>query len=1098
VTGEFVGRARELALFDKALAAARGGEGRLVVVAGEAGIGKTRLCREVARRAEQAGALVAWGTCWPDAGAPPLWPWQAILTELGRTDPLTTGPLTTGPTTAGATITGPTTTGPTTTGDAAGALLADDAGGPIVDPARFARFVAVADEVARACLRAPALVVIDDVHAADPGAVLLTRFISRHLGRLPLVLLLTRRPDEADEASSGPLSDLEHEATMITLRRFDRAETTELLHSYGYVDVDPGLRQTLWRLTGGNPLFLQRVITLGPADRAAGQIHGLREDVQTVIAQTVDRLDDDTRRILGRAAVLGSSPVAAEVAAVADCTNAALNEAVRTAARSGLVTVDEPDGFSFTHELVRESLRDGLTAEERSETHAKAADVLWPRHATAGAQQLARLAHHAVQAAARSIDDARRAVAACQAAAKAMMRGLSYERAASMLAAAMDVHERARLPDPAAAVLVEWAQAIQWSGRLAEARRLFDGAAQTALAEGNTIELARAALGLGGVWLSEHRSRAEWERVIGLQRRALAELPAEERGLRCRLTVRIAAEEVYQGAPVEPVLAAVDEARGLGDGSVLAEALSLCHHALLTPRFAHARLELAEELMAVASPAGEELHALMGLCWRAVDLFHLGDQRAPRALAELHHRADTLNSHSVLYIAEVMRTMLLIRAGRLAEAEEKATAAYELGTKVGDADALGYLGAHLITIRWLQDRDAELLDTVEEIADSPTLVATEFAFRATVAGLAARAGRLDKARLALDKLAAQGLADLPESSTWLAGMQAIAETAYILGDADLARQAYELLTPYADLPVMPSFAVTCLGSTQRPLGLAALAFHRPDLAVEHFDRAVTANRLLGNLPVTAIAMADLAEALLRRGHPGDRERAVELIEAARHEAAALGMTARAAAWQARLRDLATRRATIRRHGRHWLLALDAHHAIVPHRIGMIYLARLLTNPDRAISALDLATESSETVASLAASTHQPVIDDQARAAYRRRAEELTHDLAEAERDADLARAERLRAELDALVSELERVSAMGGRTRVFAGPRERARTAVRKAIKRAIDEITSVDAAIGELLRSSVTTGTTCGYTPDPRQPITWSFDDTSDEGTLG
>ena len=1043
-----------------------------MLVAGEAGIGKTWLCREVARRAEQTGAIVAWGTCWPDAGAPPLWPWQAILTELGGADP----------------------------GAAGRALLADDSGGSIVDPERFARFAAVADEVARACLRAPALVVIDDVHAADPGAVLLTRFIARHLTRLPLVLLLTRRPDAADsgadEVSSGPLRDLENEATLITLHRFGRAETSEFLRSYGYVDVDADLLETLWRLTGGNPLFLQRVITLGPADRSAGRIH--REDVKTVIAETVDRLDDDTRRVLGRAAVLGSAPLADEVAAVAGCTRAAVGEAVNTAVRSGLVTVDERDRFSFTHELVRESLQDGLTAEERCETHSKAADGLWPHyrrgHATADARQLARLAHHAVRAAARSPDDARRAVAACQAAAKAMMRGLSYERAASVLAAAMDVHEQARLPDPAATILVEWARAVQSSGRLAEARKLFDGAARTAVAEEDTVELARAALGLGGVWLSEHRSRTEWERVLGLQRRALAELPAEERRLRCRLTVRIAAEEVYQGAPVGPVLAAVVQARGLGDGGVLAEALSLCHHALLIPRFTHTRLELAEELMAVASPAGAEMHALLGLCWRAIDLFHLGDQRAPRALAELHHRADALNSQSVLYVAEVMRTMLLIRAGRLAEAEEKATAAYEFGTEVGDADALGYLGAHLITIRWLQDRDAEMLATVEDIADSPTLVATEFAFRATFAGLAARAGRLDKARLVLDKLIAQGLADLPESSTWLAGMQNVAETAYLLGDAELARQAYELLTPYADLPIMPSFAVTCLGSAERPLGLAALAFHRPDLAVAHLDRAVTANRLLGNLPVTAIAMTDLADALLRRRHPGDRERAVELIEAAQHEAAALGMTARAAAWQDRLRDLATRRATIRRSGRHWLLALDGQHAIVPHRIGMIYLARLLTNPGQAISALDLAADSSAAVASLAVSTHQPMIDDQARAAYRRRAEELMRDLAEADRDADLARAERLRSELDALVGELGRVSAKGGRTRAFVDQRERARTAVRKAIKRAVDEVTNVEPAIGELLRSGVTTGSTCGYTPTPAQPFTWSFEDTTEE----
>jgi tetratricopeptide (TPR) repeat protein len=1085
MTADFVGRARELRLFDEAIAAARGGEGRLVVVAGEAGIGKTRLCREVAGQARKAGTVVAWGTCRPDAGAPPLWPWQAILAALGRAEQGR---------------------------EEASSLLADDAGGPVVDPERFARFAAVADQVARACMRAPALIVIDDVHAADPGAVLLARFIARRLVRLPLVLLLTRRPYEAgggadggaDETGSGPLHDLEHEATVLTLQRFGLAETTAFLRSYGYVDVDPELLRTLWRLTGGNPLFLQRVIALGPADRAAGQIP--RDDVKTVIAQAVDGLVDGTRRVLGRATVLGSSPEWAEVAAVADCTVADLGAALNEAERAGLAAIaveDERERLSFTHELVRECLRDGLSVVERCEAHARAADALWLRHAPADTgeltamgdmPQLARVAFHAVRAASRSIDDARRAIVACRAAAAAMMRGRSYERAASLLAEAMVVHERARLPDPAATPLVEWARAVQLSGRLAEARKLFDRAARAAVAEQNTVELARAALGLGGVWVGEHRARAEWERVIGLQRRALAELPADERALRCRLTVRLAAEEVYRGAPVQAVLAAVGEARKLGDGGVLAEALSLCHHALLTPRHAHTRLELAEELIVVASAAGQSTHALMGLCWRTVDLFHLGDQRAPRALTELHEHAKTLNCRSVLYIAEVIDTMLLIRAGRLDEAETKATSSYELGTAVGDADALGYLGAHLITIRWLQDRDAEMLGDIEDLIDSPTLVPTEFAFQATVAALAARAGQLDKARTVLDKLTAPGLADLPESSTWLAGMHAIAETAYLIGDADLARQTYQLLTPYAALPIMPSFAVTCLGSTERPLGLTALTFDRPDLAVEHLDRAVTANRLLGNLPIAAITAADLAEALLRRGHPGDRERTADLLQTAQRDAAALGMTTRATTWQIRRRDLATRHATIRRQGRHWLLTLNGHRAIVPHRIGMTYLARILTNPGQEISALALAAESTGPLSPLTASNHQPLIDDQARAAYRRRAEELTDELAEAETNTDLARAEILRAEIAALLDELERVSAKGGRTRPFADPHERARTAVRKAIKRAIDETATIDPTIGGLLRSTITTGTTCRHTPNPHHPTTWSYEEGDDK----
>jgi hypothetical protein len=516
---------------------------------------------------------------------------------------------------------------------------------------------------------------------------------------------------------------------------------------------------------------------------------------------------------------------------------------------------------------------------------------------------------------------------------------------------------------------------------------------------------------------------------------------------------------------------------------VLAEALSLCHHALLTPRHTHARLALAEEQIAVASAAGEGMLALVGLCWRTVDAFHTGDGRGPQLLAELRERAEFMGCLSVLYIVEAMEVMLLIRAGRLDEAEAKAYACLEVGTKAGDADALAYLGAHLMTIRWLQARDTEMLVTVEQIAESPTLNPAEFAFAATVASLAARAGQHDRARTILDRVSAPGLAALPESSTWLAGMLSIVEAAYVLGDSRRARAAYELLTPYADLPITPSLAVTCFGSVERVLGLAALTFGDVDRAVDHLDRAVTANRILGNRPVTAVTTADLANALLHRQAAGDRERAATLLATARSEAEAMGLAARVAAYADQLAGLTERVATIHRRGRHWTLTVGDRSAVVADRLGVRYLAQLLTNPRLAIPALQLAGAAPE----LAAHAPQPVLDERARAAYRRRVAELTEAIADADAAGEALSAKRLQAELDALLDELRRVTGKRRRSRDFVDPAERARTAVRKAIKRAIDEIAATEPAISALLRETVTTGATCSYTPDPARPLRWT-----------
>src|SRR5205823_2404975 len=123
----FTGRASELRVLDEVMAAARGGVGNLILVSGEAGIGKNRFCREVAARARTGGLATAWGSCWPEGGAPPLWPWQAILDSLvDRT---------------------------------AAKSLVDDPGGSALDPERFTRFVAVVDAFAAVCARRPALVV---------------------------------------------------------------------------------------------------------------------------------------------------------------------------------------------------------------------------------------------------------------------------------------------------------------------------------------------------------------------------------------------------------------------------------------------------------------------------------------------------------------------------------------------------------------------------------------------------------------------------------------------------------------------------------------------------------------------------------------------------------------------------------------------------------------------------------------------------------------------------------------------------------------------------------------------------------------------------
>ncbi len=1068
----FVGRADELRRVDRICAAASEGRGAVALVSGEAGIGKTRFCNEVAQRARHAGLVVVTARCWGEGGAPALWPWQPILAEL--------------------------------CGDQAAGLLGPGtaAADETVDADRFARFSAIVEALGAAD-RAPACVVIDDIHAADAGTLLLTRFVARAIHGLPLALIVSQRSGEPpDEGLAAHLlAEIEREAMPIVLHHFDLDEATTFLADQGLRGLERDLVLALLKVTGGNPLFLRRIAALGAPDPHRALPAGLR----VAIDQALATLSPQTQEILSASAVLGLTPAVSEASAVSGADPGAVFDAIAEASGAGLVTSspsEAPDRFAFTHELVRSALEDALAPGERFDAHARAArvvagaDVGAATPAVAPADRLARRAHHALAAAPRSTADARLAVEACRDAARSMMSSFAYERADGLLSAAVGLHHPATLGHAPAELLVPWAQAALHGGRLGEARSRFDRATSAAESARDPVMFAEAALGLGGHWLNEHRAPVDRARVLGLQRAALARLPANHEGLHCRLVARLAAEDVYDGGPIEPVREALAAARRSGDLVALAEALSLCHHALLAPEFARSRIELADELVRVAAEGGHGVLGLMGLCWRAVDLILLGHDRATRALEDLRARADALECQNILYIVEALDVMLLIRAGRLEDAEAAAASSYDRGVAVGEVDAIGYLGAHTLAIRWIQGRDAEILDAAEEVAASNTLVEAEFGFRATAAAIAARAGHHDRARAGLGRLCADGLAALPRSSTWLAGMAAIVEAAAIEGDLAVVREAYELLVPFADLPVMASLGVICLGSTERFLGVAARAMGETDHAVAHFERAIAADRRLGNRPLAAIAAADLASTLSGRSQLGDGARSAALWDRAIRDADSMGMTIRAEAWRressaalepavpAAAVDPVTpgngsaggsgqeQHGSMRRHGRGWLVEVGDRRAVVPDLVGMAYLAELVAHPAQPISALTLAG---------GASTGQPrheIIDRQARDAYAVRARELAADLAEAEADNDLGRADRIRVELDAVVAQIEEAAGLGGRPRAFADEHERARTSVRKAIKRAIDEIRGADPVVGGILDAAVETGSLCIYTP--------------------
>jgi hypothetical protein len=614
--------------------------------------------------------------------------------------------------------------------------------------------------------------------------------------------------------------------------------------------------------------------------------------------------------------------------------------------------------------------------------------------------------------------------------------------------------------------------ALLEQGRLREAREEFWCEAGAAERRGDPEDVAVAALGLGGMWVHEHRSTLERSRVVAVQRRALQGLDPQS-PLAHRLRVRLAAEHAYASGHGAPMLAAADDARERHDPIVLAEALSLLLHCLIGPHFELDRTAVADELIETAESTGRPLDALMGLMWRTVGFFLTGDRRSARALRELREHLGVTPCDALEYLVAAIDVMLEIRAGRLDDAERAAQACYELGLTVGDADAFGWYGAQIISIRWLQGRGDELLPLLRELAQSPTVPEQNDAFIAATAAFAAAAGDHQSARSALASVRIGGLRTIPPSSIWMATLLGVCEAAHLLGDKRAAKEAYELLAPFAHLPVMVSLAVACYGSAHRPLGLAAWTLGDLDRAVGHLESAVAADLAIGNAAVHALDSATLADALECRDGPGDRERTIMLRDAAIDAGHRFGMHARVQQWRSRATGDARRhQVACDLDGRVWRVRLDDRVAVIADSRGMRQLAQLIDNPGKAIPAIELASGFAMTDRD----SCQPMLDPTARRAYRERVAALEEDIDDADRCADLERAARSRAELDRLIEELAAATGLAGRSRSFGREAERARVSVQKAIRRALSRITEADPGLGEELSVRVVTGANCVF----------------------
>jgi hypothetical protein len=637
--------------------------------------------------------------------------------------------------------------------------------------------------------------------------------------------------------------------------------------------------------------------------------------------------------------------------------------------------------------------------------------------------------------------------------------------------------------DDLGAALAAGTRAREVDGDLRAGRQSFERAYQLAEQAGDVQAMARAALGLAGLWVSERRTMAG---AVLLQARLedVVSLLDPHSSLALRIRTRLAGEADYRQGGHEAILAELDAARAVADPELLADALSVAHHCLLGPEHVQRRQELAVELIKVSFRTGRRSDLLMGLLWQTFDAYSAGDPHAGRHLGELRDQLAQQNHLAVAFVVSAIDVMLAIRAGRFDDAESLIRICAASGAAAGDIDHDWWSGAQLVTIRWYQGRLAELLAALRDQVNSPDLSAVDNSAVAALAVAAALSGDLRTAASSLGALCGDDLARLPRSSSWLGTMNGIVETAALLGDAGVSDRAYELLRPYASLPMLGSLGITCFGSVHHALGVASLTSGHLDRAVDHLQAAVQHNLALAHWPAAVAARQRLAQAYRRRAQPADADGARAELQTTAAEAAALGMPVpdEATALGMPVPDEGAsggsgQRADCHRVGRKWRLAWRDRSVLMEDSIGLAHLAVLIANPRQEILAADLAAGLAALGAAGETGSAHPVLDQAAIAEYRSRLKQLDARI-ERQGQGDDEDQDAIRAERDWLVAQLAGAAGFGGRIRSFPDQGERARVAVGKAIRRALARITEADPILGDHLRQTVHTGVRCSYWP--------------------
>jgi DNA-binding CsgD family transcriptional regulator len=797
VAEALIGRRRELAVLTRRLSDARHGDGAVVLVEGDAGVGKTSLASALVDHARRQDVRTAWGACLEGEGAAPYRPWLHVLGSLGRPESLL------------------------------GGATKVDSG------SRFHLFAEVVETLRTAALNDGLLVVIDDLHWADEPSIRLLQYLAADVAECRLLVLCLYRGREAfayaDLARVLPQILRERVTSRLSLGGLTAAEVEELATHELQRPPSEALISAVAERAEGNPLFVLELLRLAEASGRGG--HGLPRGIREVIGRRLDELSAPTRRAVSQASVLGREFPTGLLGDVLSDGMETLDGAIA----AGIVHFVDGNTLVFDHALTREVAYAELPLTERQRLHSRAAAAIEAAHGGVDA-----LAHHLRRAV--PLGGAEAALNATIRAAERARNQHAYEHAAYQYRAALDLlpllpHSAIRRRD----LLLDVARCEFRSGAVEDAWRSCRAAADLGRADGDAATVADAATVLRGITNSSVTGE-----IHALCREALAMLRGSDEIREARVLAQLAVT-ADPFAEIEADLGerALRAAEATGDADARFLALQARRTELTDIRCSLQRLTLGERAIRLGREIGRDEYVAWGHTWRMDAFWELSRRvQLDAELAAFATVVEHMKEPLWLWRLTMTRASLALEEGRFTDARRLADEALVIGRRGGHEGA-NFL--HLVFQDHLGQLTGTGLEHVEEAVRRFAEGAPHFA-RSWHAHVLESMDRTDEAA-ALWRTIAPHMDEFPRRAReWIIAASGHADMCVRLGDRSIGQAAYAELLPFEMLQVTGSAETPSRGPVALYLGQLASMMEEWDAAETHLQTALELSTAMGAWP----------------------------------------------------------------------------------------------------------------------------------------------------------------------------------------------------------------------------------------------------------